>query len=92
MSTYQERMAKAYRKRRRVVKRKRIVPVMSPVVVVKKMEAAETSWPSRVDREMWARGTSIMKRGVREDLTVAPAYNKGGYQVIPAKEIKDIGR
>ena len=86
-------MAKVYRKRRTVVKRKRIVPVMSPVVVrVKKKEAAETSWPSRVDREMWARGTSIMKRGPRRDLTVAPAYNKGGYQVIPANEIKDIGR
>ena len=85
-------MAKVYRKRRTVVKRKRIVPVMSPLVVVKKKEAAETSWPSRVDREMWARGTSIMKRGPRRDLTVAPAYNKGGYQVIPANEIKDIGR
>ncbi len=24
--------------------------------------------------------------------TVAPAYNKGAYQVIPKKEIKDIGR
>ena len=92
MSTYQERMAKVYRKRRTVVKRKRIVPVVSPVVVRVKKEAAETSWPSRVDREMWARGTSIMKRGPRQDLTVAPAYNKGGYQVIPANEIKDIGR
>jgi len=24
--------------------------------------------------------------------TVAPAYNKGAYQVIPRKEVKDIGR
>jgi len=24
--------------------------------------------------------------------TVAPAYNKGAYQVIPKNEIKDIGR
>jgi len=24
--------------------------------------------------------------------TIAPAYNKGAYQVIPRKEVKDIGR
>ena len=27
-----------------------------------------------------------------KNFTVAPAYNKGAYQVIPRKEIKDIGR
>ena len=27
-----------------------------------------------------------------QKFTVAPAYNKGAYQVIPRKEVKDIGR
>ena len=28
----------------------------------------------------------------KSDHTIAPAYNKGAYQVIPRKEVKDIGR
>lgn len=33
-----------------------------------------------------------MKRNESKNWTVAPAYNKGAYQVIPKTNIKDIGR
>ena len=33
-----------------------------------------------------------MKRNESKNWTVAPAYNKGAYQVIPKTGIKDIGR
>ena len=29
---------------------------------------------------------------ISKQYTIAPAYNKGAYQVIPRKEVKDIGR
>ena len=32
------------------------------------------------------------KREESKNWTVAPAYNKGAYQVIPKSNIKDIGR
>ena len=46
-----------------------------------------------------AHGTSLKQESQHnwrleesKKLTVAPAYNKGAYQVIPRSEIKDIGR
>tara|TARA_R110001592_G_scaffold150262_2_gene376078 strand:- start:114 stop:248 length:135 start_codon:yes stop_codon:yes gene_type:complete len=32
------------------------------------------------------------KQEVSQSYTLAPAYNKGAYQVIPIENIKDIGR
>ena len=32
------------------------------------------------------------KLKISSSYTVAPAYNKGAYQVIPQKEVKDIGK
>jgi hypothetical protein len=29
---------------------------------------------------------------ISKQYTIAPAYNKGAYQVIPRKEVKDIGK
>jgi len=49
-----------------------------------------------------AHGTSLKQRATKphhnwrleesRNFTVAPAYNKGAYQVIPRSEIKDIGK
>ena len=36
--------------------------------------------------------TPEYKKEVSGKYTVAPAYNKGGYQVIPRKEVEDIGK
>ena len=32
------------------------------------------------------------KREISKNYTIAPAYNKGAYQVIPKKDIKHIGK
>ena len=37
-------------------------------------------------------GVAPRAKRYKSEHTIAPAYNKGGYQVIPLKEIKDIGR
>ena len=36
--------------------------------------------------------TPELKKEVSSRYTVAPAYNKGAYQVIPRDEVKDIGK
>lgn len=40
----------------------------------------------------WAKEDDTYKKEVSSNYTVAIAYNKGAYQVIPKKEVKDIGR
>ena len=37
-------------------------------------------------------GVAPKAKQYKSDHTIAPAYNKGAYQVIPRKEVKDIGR
>lgn len=37
-------------------------------------------------------GVAPKKEARQSDHTIAPAYNKGAYQVIPKSEIKDIGK
>ena len=37
-------------------------------------------------------GVAPKKKLIPHNFTIAPAYNKGAYQVISKKEIKDIGR
>ncbi len=38
------------------------------------------------------RMTPEERRRISSQYTIAPAYNKGAYQVIPKKDIKHIGR
>ena len=40
----------------------------------------------------WSNEDDTYKKEVSSNYTVAIAYNKGAYQVIPKKEVKDIGR
>ena len=37
-------------------------------------------------------GVAPKAKQYKSQHTIAPAYNKGAYQVIPLKEVKDIGR
>ena len=37
-------------------------------------------------------GVATKKKLIPHNFTIAPAYNKGAYQVISKREIKDIGR
>ena len=50
-------------------------------------------YPSgRVDRADSASADTSWKVEESKNFTVAPAYNKGAYQVIPSSSVKDIGR
>lgn len=42
--------------------------------------------------EQRKRATKEEKQEISKQYTIAPAYNKGAYQVIPKDDIKDIGR
>ena len=46
----------------------------------------------RAQEELEAMKKRIVAQQESAKYTVAPAYNKGAYQVIPRKEVKDIGR
>ena len=53
------------------------------------------STPVRSTKRGGSTGTKVdnsWKIEISKQYTVAPAYNKGAYQVIPRKEVKDIGK
>ena len=56
----------------------------------KDTECPTNSIPSRDTRALGA--VTPPRKSYRTNHTIAPAYNKGGYQVISKKNIKDIGR
>ena len=100
MSTYQERQAKAARKKRaakarqvRAERRETIgkIKVVSTSGVldnfaISKNKQAIPSLNSRA-------GIAPKKESIKSTKhTIAPAYNKGAYQVISKQNIKDIGR
>ncbi len=91
MSTYQERQAKAARKKRRQAmagkKRTKIGP--SKVLTIPSYETPSLGWPSLNSRVAMAPKRESIKSTQH---TIAPAYNKGAYQVISKDCIKDIGR
>jgi hypothetical protein len=90
MSTYQERQVKAARKRRQAMadkKRTKIGP--SKVLTIPSYETRSNNWPSLDSRVAMAPKRDSIKT---TNHTIAPAYNKGAYQVISKDCIKDIGR
>jgi hypothetical protein len=91
MSTYQERQVKAARKKRRQAmagkKRTKIGP--SKVLSIPTYETPSFGWKSLDTRVAMAPRRDPLKSTQH---TIAPAYNKGAYQVISKDCIKDIGR
>lgn len=99
MSTYQERQAKAARKKRaakaRAIRAERR-ETFGKIKVVSTSQAFENftvdkntvSIPSLDTRKSMA----PKKKTYTSNHTIAPAYNKGAYQVISKQNIKDIGR
>ena len=99
MSTYQERQAKAARKKRaakakaiRAERRQRVgeIRVVSTSQVFENFAADKNTVaiPSLDTRKAMA----PKKKTYTSYHTIAPAYNKGAYQVISKDCIKDIGR
>jgi len=91
MSTYQERQVKAARKKRRqaVAGRKRTKIGPSKVLTIPSYETRSNNWPSLNSRVAMAPKRDSMKSTQH---IIAPAYNKGAYQVISKDCIKDIGK
>ncbi len=90
MSTYQERQVKAARKKRARAKNK----ASNRGSKVEKMPNLETKCPWSDVPSLDTRKTMApkVKTIVSTEHTIAPAYNKGAYQVISKQNIKDIGR
>ena len=64
---------------------------------IKEMNAHRERYPSYVGKvskatAMGTRRDDSYKQEISKNYTVAPAYNKGAYQVINKSNIKDIGR
>lgn len=78
-------------------KRKRKV-TFKPYVAEKtyaqiQMEEFNKKYPSWTGSSKYEPGTDdSWKKEASKNFTVAPAYNKGAYQVIPSKDIKHIGK
>ncbi len=91
MSTYQERQAKAVRRKRRqaMAGRKRTKIGPSKVLTIPNYETNSPNYPSLDTRVAMAPRRDPLKS---TNHTIAPAYNKGAYQVISKDCIKDIGR
>jgi hypothetical protein len=87
--SYQERMARAKRKKNKVSSK--IVMVTKHTNEIPSLDYPERN-PSYTSRDTRVGSIPPTKRYENTKHTVAPAYNKGAYQVIPKSEIKDIGR
>ena len=91
MNTYRERMVHAARKRRnRAVDRKKKVIFSSTLP----FPNYESNCPMKDIPSLDSRvlGAIPKHKTYTSNHTIAPAYNKGGYQVISKECIKDIGR
>ena len=91
------------RRRKRTITRRR--KVSSPLInkgAVAQMGERRTctakvagSTPVSSTSKGSGQGTKVdnsWKLEISKQYTIAPAYNKGAYQVIPRKEVKDIGK
>ena len=70
--------------------RKRPEPPFRPL-----QRKPQPEWQSRADypsREPTTHATGKVESRPLANATIAPAYNKGAYQVIPESDIKHIGR
>ena len=91
MNTYRERMAHAARKKRnRAVGRKKKVIFSSTVP----FPNYETNCPTKNIPSLNERvlGALPKRKAYTSTHTIAPAFNKGPYLVIPERSIKDIGK
>ncbi len=74
---------------------KKKVPEFKPYVAPDTFRRATPDYPSADSISYGSTGgtlTSQEKRDISSNYTIAPAYNKGAYQVIGPKNIKDIGK
>lgn len=66
--------------------------VFEPLVLPKRTYENNSKYPSRDDGGIAAVKDTSFKQEISAKYTIAPAYNKGAYQVISRENVKDIGR
>ena len=67
--------------------------VLEKTLAEKQMDEFNAKYPSYSGKTTYTPGKDqSWKQEASKNFTVAPAYNKGAYQVIPSKDIKHIGK
>jgi len=100
MSTYQERQAKAARKKRAAKARAIRAERRESIGKIKVVSTSDALSNFSIDKNIQTIpsldtrvGIAPKKKTIKSTRhTIAPAYNKGAYQVISEQNIKDIGR
>ena len=99
MSTYQERQAKAARKKRAAKAKAIRAERQETIGKIKIVSTSDALANFHVDKNVATIpslnsrvGNTYKKKTYTSNHTIAPAYNKGAYQVISKQNIKDIGR
>ena len=72
-----------------VVRDRQNTPIRKSLVVDRTIKSLDTS---KLQSSGGTKPLSNWRLEESKNFTVAPAYNKGAYQVISRKEVKDIGR
>jgi hypothetical protein len=83
------------RRRHSVKKVRKVEPVFRPVTkpLFSNPRIDELyKYPSAEAKKPTAKTDQSYKKEISSQYTLAPAYNKGAYMVIPRSEVKDIGR
>jgi hypothetical protein len=80
------------RKRNGVKKIKKAPAAFRPIVPVKTYRRDTEYYPSVEATRVVNTPDQSYKKEISATYTIAPAYNKGAYQVIPREGVKDIGR
>ena len=80
------------RKRSKVRKVKKAQPVFKPLEPRKDYRRETPEYPSAPLTKYTPAKDESYKADVSKNYTVAIAYNKGAYQVIPKNSVKDIGK
>tara|TARA_Y100000114_G_C11715940_1_gene305934 strand:- start:719 stop:1000 length:282 start_codon:yes stop_codon:yes gene_type:complete len=80
------------RKRKTHRKVKKVERTFRPLVRKEVYRRETEYYPSQEMMGIASKTDDTYKKEVSQSYTLAPAYNKGAYQVIPTENIKDIGR
>jgi len=79
-------------RRRATVRKKKVEPVFKPMDRPIFSRREEKKYPSAPLTKYTPQPDNEWKRKESKNHTVAIAYNKGGYMVIPRDSIRDIGK
>lgn len=82
------------RKRKTTRRVTKVKPVWRPLSATDTYRRDTVDYPSAdpAPKVSYGSGREDFRKEISSKYTIAPAYNKGAYQVIPKDAVKDIGR